>query len=158
MPASASATAQASPARPPPITKTLCEGIPLPPTRHPSSDKILKLFCARQRNARGKDIKSAFFDSREKAAIGTNQRPQRGPTVRVHFIHERRALFVKVPRARGLNCQKALNPRRQRAAQFGGCHSEAVEILLRQVHAAHLEIAPNVAQDVSKLERETEAF
>src|SRR5690348_7194779 len=102
MPASASATAQASPARPPPITKTLCEGISLPPTRHPSSEKILKFFRSRQRNARGKHVKPAFFDSRQKAAIGPNQGPQRGAAVRVHFIHQGRALFVKPPRARGL--------------------------------------------------------
>src|SRR5579862_7449220 len=140
MPASASATAEANPARPPPITKTLCEGIALPPTHHPRCKEILKFFRARQRNARGKDIESPFFDSREKAAIGPNQRPQGGAAVHVYFIHQRRAFFIKVPCARGFDCQKALDLRCQRTAKVGGRYPKAVEILLRQVHAAHLEI------------------
>src|SRR5579863_6612709 len=158
MPASASATAEASPARPPPITRTLCEGIPLPPTRHPRCQEILKFLGARQRNAPGKDVESTLFDSCEKAAVCPNQRPQSSAAVRVHFVHQRRALFVKLPRARSLDFQKALDLRRQRAAQLGRRHAKAVEIFLRQIHAAHLEIAPNVAQDVSKLERKTEAL
>ena len=63
-----------------------------------------------------------------------------------------------MPRARGLDFQKALDLRRQRAAQCGVRHAKTIKILLRQVHAAHLEIAPNVAQDVSELERKTEAL
>ena len=89
-PASASATAEDSPARPPPITRTLCEGITLPSAgsarREARRQEILDFFGIGKRNARTEDVEIAFFDSGEQAAVRANQRPESGAAVRIHLL------------------------------------------------------------------------
>src|SRR5580704_12364487 len=98
-PASASATAEDSPASPPPITRTLCEGILLPPAAHPRRQEILNFFRTRQGNAGRENIEVTLFDPRQKAAVGANQSPERGAAVGIDTVNQLRAFVIKVPRA-----------------------------------------------------------
>src|SRR5580700_9721238 len=95
--------AEDRPARPPPITRTLCEGITIPPTglfyREACCEEILNFFRARKRNARSEHIEVALFHPRQQGAVGTHQSPQSGAAVRIDLPDERDALFVEAPGA-----------------------------------------------------------
>src|SRR5580693_3137299 len=93
--------AEDRPARPPPITRTLCEGITLPPTgllyREACCEEILNFFGARERNARSEHVKVALFHPRQQCAVRSDQSPQGCATVGVDLAYESNTFFVEAP-------------------------------------------------------------
>ena len=69
--------------------------------------------------------------------------------------HERRTFFVEPPCALSLECEEIPKLGCQGPAQFFFPHAETNQILLRQVHAAHLGVARNISNDIRQLERQS---
>src|ERR1700686_5316115 len=82
-PASASATADESPARPPPITITLFEDIVLGVPAQPRAQQNPCLFGSAQPHTLGENIVAAFFDPPQQTAIDPRQGPKRGARIRM---------------------------------------------------------------------------
>src|SRR6202049_764598 len=98
-PASASATPEESPARPPPITITLFEDIRLRPPAPNSAQEDARLLRGIQPHTRGKHIKVALFDTSQQTAIDPRQGPQSRPAVRVDFANEPSPFAIEFPRS-----------------------------------------------------------
>src|SRR5580704_18108693 len=77
-PASASATAEESPARPPPITITLFEDIGLGIPAEARANQDAGFFGSAEAHAFGEDIIPARLDAAKQAAVNSRERPERG--------------------------------------------------------------------------------
>src|SRR6202035_1111637 len=98
---SASATAEESPARPPPITITLFEDIVLGVPAKPRTQKDPGFFGGAQPYAFGENIVAALFDAPQQPAINARQRPESGPRVGVYVGNQFHAFTVKIQSASG---------------------------------------------------------
>src|ERR1700719_957534 len=154
--------AEDRPARPPPITRTLCEGITLPPTglpyRESGREEILNFFGARERNARREHVEVALFHPRQKCAVRAHQRPQSFPAVVIDLADERYTFFVEAPGAFRFEFEQSLYAVCKRASQIVCTAAESREIFLRKIDAAHLEVGSHVANNIRQLKREAQAF
>src|SRR5580704_15500256 len=80
-PASASATAEESPARPPPITITLFEDIFLGVPAEPCAQQDPCFFRSAQPCTLGEYIITARFDAPKQAAVDSRERPKSGSCI-----------------------------------------------------------------------------
>src|SRR5580704_2704350 len=121
--------AEDRPARPPPMTRTLCEGITLPPARladgQTCREEILNFFGARQRDASREHVEIALFHPCENSAVGSHQRPESRPAVGVDVPNQRGALCIQTPRAIRFEFEQLLQRFRGWAAKIDRGTSES---------------------------------
>src|SRR5712692_8649631 len=119
-PASASATAEDSPASPPPITIRLFESIFARPPAALRPHQDPRFFPSREAHAAGTDIIPAAFNFRQNAAVDPAQRPERGATVAIDHGKKLPALPVEAPGALGLESEQLTGLlSRRRCGNFG---------------------------------------
>jgi hypothetical protein len=97
-------------------------------------------------------IEAARFDAGEQRAVGADQCPQPGLAVAIDQLHELGALCVEFPGTVGFKLEQGRELRRQRAGQRAGRHAEALQVFLRKIDTASVEILGQIAQDVGELE------
>src|SRR5262245_598585 len=92
------------------------------------------------------------FNLRKNAAVDTDERPERGPTVAADQIKQRDAFFIESPGTVGFEAHQ-LHERRTRdpAGKVTLRASIAPEIFLRKVNAAHGKILRYIVQDIRQL-------
>src|SRR5579871_3402397 len=156
-PASASATAEASPASPPPITITLFEDIRLGIPAEARAHQDAGFFGSADAHAFGENIIPARLDAAKQAAVNSGERPERCAGVFVDERDQADAFAVEIPGARGLVLQQRSQPGRNRPVrQRFAPDAELREVLGGQIDATHFVILRNVANNVRELEGDAE--